>query len=59
VAGSAALDRKRRYRILYVPYVFDPDRGRVLPLQNPVGERTRNRFRVIRTGSVRYGFDVK
>jgi hypothetical protein len=59
VAGSAALDRKRRYRILYVPYVFDPDRWRVLPLQNPAGERTRNRFRVIRTGSVRYGFDIK
>ena len=59
VAGSAALDRKRRYRILYVPYVFDPDRWRVLPLQNPGGERTRNRFRVIRTGSVRYGFDIK
>lgn len=59
VAGSAALDRKRRYRILYVPFVFDPDRWRVLTLQNPVGEATRNRFRVIRTGSVRYGFDVK
>ena len=59
VAGSAALDRKRRYRILYVPYVFDPDRWRVLPLQNPGGERTRNRFRVIRTGSVRYGFDIR
>jgi hypothetical protein len=59
VAGSAALDRKRRYRILYVPFVFDPDRWRVLTLQNPVGEATRNRFKVIRTGSVRYGFDVK
>ena len=59
VAASAARDGKRRYRILYVPYVFDPDRWRVLPLQNPVGETTRNRFRVIRTGSVRYGFDEK
>jgi hypothetical protein len=59
VAGSAALDRKRRYRILYIPYVFDPDRWRVLPLQNPVGEGTRNRFRVIRTGSVRYSFEKK
>lgn len=58
VAGSAATDRKRRYRILYVPFVFDPSRWRVLTLQNPVGEATRNRFRVIRTGSVRYGFDV-
>jgi anti-sigma regulatory factor (Ser/Thr protein kinase) len=59
VAGSSALDRKRRYRILYVPHVFDPDRWCVLPLQNPAGERTRNRFRVIRTSSVRYGFDRK
>lgn len=59
VAGSAAMDRKRRYRILYVPFVFDPSRWRVLSLRNPVGEKTRDRFRVIRTGSVRYGFDVK
>jgi hypothetical protein len=44
---------------LYVPYVFDPDRWRVVPLQNPVGATTRDRFRVIRTGSVRYGFDKK
>jgi hypothetical protein len=28
VAGSAARDGKRRYRILYVPYVFDPTRWR-------------------------------
>ena len=59
VAGSAAMDRKRRYRILYVPFVFDPSRWHVLTLQNPVGETTRNRFRVIRTGSVRYGFDAR
>ncbi|MEQ8229680.1 MAG: DUF3883 domain-containing protein [Rhodospirillales bacterium] len=59
IAGSAARDRKRRYRILYVPFVFDPARWRVLMLQNPVGETTRNRFKVIRTGSVRYGFDIK
>ena len=59
VAGSAAADGKRRYRLLYVPFVFDPDRWRVLTLANPAGETTRNRYRVIRTGSVRYGFDVK
>ena len=59
VAGSAALDRKRRFRILYVPFVFDPERWKVLTLQNPVGNDTRDRFKVIRTGSVRYGFEVK
>ena len=59
VAGSAAMDRKRRFRILYVPFVFDPDRWRVLTLPNPVGEATRNQFKVIRTGSVRYGFSFK
>lgn len=59
VASGAALDRKRRFRILYVPFVFDPDRWQVLVLKNPVGEATRNRFKVIRTGSVRYGFDIK
>lgn len=50
---ATSLDRKRRYRILYVPYVFDPKRWRVLPLLNPVGSETRNRFRVVRSGSVR------
>ena len=59
IAGSASLDRKRRYRILYVPYVFDPKRWRVLPLFNPVGTDTRNRFRVVRSGSVRYRFEVR
>jgi hypothetical protein len=57
VAGSASLERKRRYRILYVPFVFDPMRWHILPLSNPVSEETRNRFRVVRSGSVRYRFD--
>ncbi|WPB86385.1 ATP-binding protein [Sediminicoccus rosea] len=59
VASSASLDRKRRYRILYVPHVFDPKRWRVLPLLNPVGSDTRSRFRVVRSGSVRYRFEVR
>ena len=58
VAGSGAMDRKRRFRILYVPFVFDPRRWSVLMLQNPVGQKTRDQFRIIRTGSVRYGFDL-
>lgn len=52
VAGSASLERKRRYRILYVPFVFDPGQWRVLPLSNPAAPNTRDRFRVLRGGSV-------
>lgn len=59
VAGSASLERKRRYRILYVPFVFDPSRWRVLPLSNPAAIDTRNRFRVVRSGSVRYRFEQR
>ncbi|MDP9875248.1 protein NO VEIN domain-containing protein [Agrobacterium tumefaciens] len=54
VAGSASLERKRRYRILYVPFVFDPAQWRVLPLSNPAAPITRDRFQVVRGGSVRY-----
>lgn len=57
IAGSASLERKRRFRILYVPFVFDPSRWRVLPLSNPVSADTRNRFKVVRSGSVRYRFE--
>ena len=57
VAGSASLERKRRYRILYVPFVFDPSQWRVLPLSNPAAPTTRDRFRVLRGGSVRYRFE--
>lgn len=59
VAGSASLELKRRYRILYVPYVFDPVRWCVLPLGNPVALETKNRFKVVRSGSVRYRFDIR
>lgn len=59
IAGSASLERKRRFRILYVPFVFDPSRWRVLPLSNPVSADTRNRFRIVRSGSVRYRFEKR
>ena len=59
VAGSASLEHKRRYRILYVPYVFDPARWRVLPLSNPAALSTRGRFRLVRSGSVRYRFQAR
>ncbi|OZI28671.1 hypothetical protein CEG14_22225 [Bordetella genomosp. 1] len=59
VAGSAREDNKRRYRILYVPFVFDPTRWMVMTLPNPVGTRTRDQFRVVRSGSVRYRFEQR
>lgn len=58
VAGSAREDRKRRYRILYVPFVFDPTHWMVMTLPNPVGTKTRDQFRVVRSGSVRYRFEL-
>lgn len=57
VAGSAREDRKRKYRILYVPFVFEPSHWTVMTLPNPVGIKTRDQFRVVRSGSVRYRFD--
>ena len=57
VAGSASKDRRRRYRILYVPFVFSPDRWFVLELPNPMGEATRSRFRMVGRGSLRFRFE--
>ncbi len=57
VASSASKDGRRRYRILYVPFVFSPDRWFVLELPNPMGEETRNRFTVIGRGSMRLKFE--
>jgi hypothetical protein len=59
VAGSASLERKRRYRILYVPFVFEPAQWRVLQLSNPAAASTRDRYRVLRGGSVRYRFEQR
>lgn len=56
VAGSASKDGRRRYRLLYVPFVFSPERWFVLELPNPMGETTRNRFTVVGSGSVRLKF---
>ena len=56
VASGASKDGRRRYRILYVPYVFWPDKWCVLELPNPMGEKTRNRFSMVGRGSVRLRF---
>ena len=57
VASSVSKDGRRRYRILYVPFVFSPDQWFVLELPNPMGEETRNRFTVIGRGSMRLKFE--
>ena len=57
VAASASKDGRRRYRILYVPFVFYPDRWFVLELPNPMGDSTRNRFRQVGQGSIRFRFE--
>ena len=57
VAGTASKDGRRRYRILYVPHVFTPDKWHVLELPNPMGEATRNRFITVGRGSVRLRFE--
>ena len=59
VAGAAYKDGRRRYRILYVPYVFSSDSWQVLELPNPMGEGNRNKFKIIGSGSVRYRFRRK
>jgi len=58
-ASKASKDVSRKYRILYVPYVFSLQDRRVLELPNPMGERTRNQFRVVGRGSVRYKYSGK
>ena len=56
VAASVPARGRRRYRILYVPFVFLPDRWMVLDLPNPLGEGSRNRFKQVGRGSVRFRF---
>ena len=53
IAASVSRRGRRRYRILYVPFVFSPDRWFVLELPNPMGDGTRNRFKQVGRGSVR------
>ena len=58
VAASVPTHGRRRYRILYVPFVFSPDRWMVLELPNPMGDGTRNRFKQVGRGSVRFRFET-
>lgn len=56
-AAECAADGSRKYRILYVPFVFDPSRWRVMELPNPMSERGRRLFRAIGAGATRFRFE--
>ncbi|WP_434033350.1 sacsin N-terminal ATP-binding-like domain-containing protein [Cupriavidus sp. a3] len=56
-AAECAADGNRKYRILYVPFAFDPARWRVMELPNPMTERGRRLFKTIGTGATRLRFE--
>src|SRR3546814_6127107 len=41
-SAECSSDSTRKYRILYVPFVFDPSRWRVMQLPNPLSAEGRN-----------------
>ncbi len=49
-------DRTRRYRILYVPFVFDPSKWKVVELPNPMQPDNSRLFQTIGKGSTRMKF---
>lgn len=57
VAAECGADASRRYRILYVPFVDDPSRWRVMELPNPMSEAGRAFFRTVGAGATRMRFD--
>ena len=57
VAASVPPYGRRRYRILYVPFVFKPTEWTVLELPSPMDQRTRNQFSQVGRGSVRFRFE--
>lgn len=58
VAAECAADTTRRYRILYVPFVFDPKRWRVMELPNPMSAKGRSLFKTLGTGATRLKFET-
>lgn len=56
-AAACAADGSRRYRILYIPFVDDPTRWRVMELPNPMSEAGRALFRTVGAGATRMRFD--
>lgn len=57
VASSASRTGRRRYRILYVPYVFSPEKWCVFELPNPMDKETQAQFSVVGRGSLRLRFE--
>jgi hypothetical protein len=57
-AAECASDGSRKYRILYVPFVFQPERWRVMELPNPMSEQGRRLFKPIGTGATRFKFET-
>jgi hypothetical protein len=55
---GALLDATRKYRILYVPFVFDPSRWCVMELPNPLSAAGRGLFREIGAGATRLKFGI-
>ncbi|MFL6846315.1 MAG: sacsin N-terminal ATP-binding-like domain-containing protein [Allosphingosinicella sp.] len=58
IAAECAADTTRRYRILYVPFVFDPTRWRVMELPNPMSAKGRSFFKALGTGATRLKFET-
>ena len=58
VAAECSSDGTRKYRILYVPFVFDPSRWRVMELPNPLSTAGRGLFKEIGAGATRLKFDI-
>jgi len=58
VAAECAADTTRRYRILYVPFVFDPKRWRIMELPNPMSAKGRSLFKALGTGATRLKFET-
>jgi hypothetical protein len=56
-AATASPDRSRRYRILFVQNVFDPQRCRVMELPNPAAQGGQSKFRIIGRSSTRMRFE--
>lgn len=59
VTAECSSDGTRKYRILYVPFVFDPSRWQVMQLPNPLSRDGRNLFREIDAGATRLKFELK
>ena len=57
VASSVSRTGRRRYRILYVPYVFSPEKWCVFELPNPMDKETQSQFSVVGRGSLRLRFE--